>query len=180
MDNITDNNDNDDGDYLLLQPFVEESSTATTDHNQRNRCMLQELVSSNGRTKRPGDKINIYQISGPYALDVLFNAASTNAASGSSSIIFLDADYNDFPLRMNHGSHQMNHGSHQNHHQPYSKSILQRVQIVRVETAQEMALSILTILDTTTTRSSSVGFIGVAVSETLWKNDWTTRNIICT
>jgi hypothetical protein len=160
--------DDDDGgtDYdLLLQPFLAPTATttavptgATTAIYQRpNRCLLRELLLASLSSKTP----LIFQISGPYALDVLFNRAAMTPLG--DSILFLNGDHycHDFPLYLNHREQQQQ--SHQlqqattNHLPPpphqqyqYSKRSLQRLQIVRVATPHELARHILSIHTTTT------------------------------
>jgi hypothetical protein len=209
--------DDDDGgtDYdLLLQPFLAPTATTTTAvptggattaiYQRPNRCLLRELLASSP------SKPSIFQISGPYALDVLFNRAAMTPVG--DSILFLDGDHHchDFPLYLNHRQQQQNHQLQQattNHLPPphqyqYSKRSLQRLQIVRVATPHELARHILSIGTTTNNNdnndddddgsnnnnnwngrngnSINIGFIGVALSEAFWLMDWTARNTICT
>jgi hypothetical protein len=149
--------DDDDGgtDYdLLLQPFLAPTATTTTAvptgattaiYQRPNRCLLRELLASS--------KPSIFQISGPYALDVLFNRAAMTPVG--DSILFLDGDHccHDFPLYLNHREQQQQSHQYQqatNHLPPphqyqYSKRSLQRLQIVRVATPHELARHILSI-----------------------------------
>jgi hypothetical protein len=204
-------NDDEDGDdaidHLLLRPFVARTNTnaakitsaSTAARRRHRRCLLQELVDSPLSQPHRFSKRTVVQISGPYALDVLFDWAATTTTNdtNSLSLLFLDADHGDFPFYLDH--RQEHSATTTTTQRPplcqYSKSSLLRLQIVRVSSPYEMASHILSMTSngdgggiSNTTTTNHVGFIGVAVSESFWKTTPTsdhggttsTRDLICT
>jgi hypothetical protein len=204
-------NDDEDGadaiDHLLLRPFVARTNANTAKTSAatvaRRRSLLQELFDSPSQQPHRLSKRSVVQISGPYALDVLFDWAATTTTNDNNSIavLFLDADHGDFPLFLDHRQELSATTTTTQRPQlyQYAKSSLQRLQIVRVATPYDMASHILSITslnnggdgggNSNNTTTNHVEFIGVAVSESFWKMTPTadhggtttlTRDLVCT